>query len=161
MITAAELLAEIGDCRDRYPTRDALAGDAGQAAVAIESGKRKAACFRWGCNKRLRDAFCTLADTTRHWHPWAQRPLRPPPSPAATTTPARSAPSAAPGAGSSGAAGKTAVPYDPARHRALQQHITVTIPTSSGPRPDLAATQRMAGAAVTRTGGPQGRARSA
>jgi hypothetical protein len=40
-------------------------------------------------------------------------------------------------------------PYDPARHRSLQQHITVTIPTASGPRPDLAATQRMAGAAVT------------
>ena len=40
-------------------------------------------------------------------------------------------------------------PYDPARHRALQRHITVTIPTPSGPVPDLAATQRMAGAAVT------------
>ena len=59
VITAAELLAEIGDCRARYPDRDALAGDAGQAAVAIESGKRKTACFRWGCNKRLRVAFCT------------------------------------------------------------------------------------------------------
>ena len=46
VITAAELLSEIGDCRARYPSRDALAGDAGQAAVAIESGKRKAACFR-------------------------------------------------------------------------------------------------------------------
>ena len=69
VITAAELLAEIGDCRARYPTRDTLAGDAGQAAVAIESGKRKAACFRWGCNKRLRQAFHTLANSTRHWHP--------------------------------------------------------------------------------------------
>ena len=36
------------------------------------------------------------------------------------------------------------VPYDPARHRALQQHITVTIPTLSGPVVDHAATQRMA-----------------
>ena len=71
VITAAKLVAEIGDCRARYPTRDALAGDAGQAAIARESGKRKAAWFRWGCNKRLRDAFCTLADSTRHWHPWA------------------------------------------------------------------------------------------
>ena len=41
VITAAELLAEIGDCRARYPARDALAADAGQAAVAVESGKRK------------------------------------------------------------------------------------------------------------------------
>jgi len=40
-------------------------------------------------------------------------------------------------------------PYDPARHRALQQHCAVTIPTSSGSLPDLAATQRMLGAAVT------------
>jgi hypothetical protein len=33
---------------------------------------------------------------------------------------------------------------------ALQRHVTVTIPTPSGPVPDLAATERMAGVAVTR-----------
>jgi hypothetical protein len=48
VITAAELLAEIGDCRERYPTRDALAADAGQAAVANESGKWKTAGFPTG-----------------------------------------------------------------------------------------------------------------
>jgi transposase len=72
VITAAELLAEIGDCRERYPARDALAADAGQAAVAVESGKWKTAGFRRACNKRLRVAFCRLADSSRHWHPWAQ-----------------------------------------------------------------------------------------
>ena len=72
VICAAELLAEIGDCRARYPTRDTLAADAGQAAVAKESGKHKAACFRWACNKRLRGAVGTLADSTRHHNPWAQ-----------------------------------------------------------------------------------------
>ena len=72
VITAAELLAEIGDCRLRYPDRDALAADAGQAAVANESGKWKTAGFRRACNKRLRVAFCRLADSSRHWHPWAQ-----------------------------------------------------------------------------------------
>ena len=42
------------------------------------------------------------------------------------------------------------MPYDPARHRALQQHITVTIPTMSGPVVDHPATQRMlAGAFAT------------
>jgi hypothetical protein len=46
-------------------------------------------------------------------------------------------------------AGLRILALHPNRHRALQQHITVTIPTPSGPRPDLAATQRMAGAAVT------------
>jgi len=40
---------------------------------------------------------------------------------------------------------RTHTPYDPQRHTGLQQHITVTIPTTSGPRPDPVATQRMAG----------------
>ena len=112
VICAATLLAEIGDCRARYLTGDKLAADAGQAAVAIESGKRRVACFRWACNKRLRQAVCTLADSTRHWHPWAQDRYASAIA-RATTTPARSAPSAAPGAASSGAAGKTECRRDP------------------------------------------------
>jgi hypothetical protein len=40
-------------------------------------------------------------------------------------------------------------PYDPQRHTGLRQHVAVAIPTRSGPRPDLPATQRMTGAAVT------------
>ena len=27
--------------------------------------------FRWACNKRLRNALATLADSTRQWNPWA------------------------------------------------------------------------------------------
>jgi len=38
---------------------------------------------------------------------------------------------------------------------------SATIPSSSGPRPDLAATQRMLGAAVTPQGGPQAPAQRA
>ena len=149
VITAAELLAEIGDCRARYPSRDVLAGDAGQSAVAIESGKRKAACFRWGCNKRLRGAFCTLADSTRHWHPWAQDLY------ASARARGHDHPRALRTVGRAWCrivwqCWQDGVPYDPARHRALQRHITVTIPTPSGPVPDLVATERMAGAAVTR-----------
>jgi hypothetical protein len=137
VITAAELLAEIGDCRARYPTRDALATDAGHAAVAHESGKWKAAGFRRACNKRLRVAFCRLAGQQPRairtlgrawcrvvWQCWRHH-----------------------------------TPYDPARHRTLQRHITVIIPSSSGPVPDLAATQRMAGAAVTQRAARTGRAR--
>ena len=149
-ITAAELLAEIGDCRARYPSRDALAGDAGQAAVAIESGKRKTACFRWGCNKRLRASFSRLADTTRHWHPWAQDLY------AAARQRGHDHPRALRTLGRAWCrvvwrCWQDGVPYDPARHRALQQHVLVTVPTPSGPLPDLAATQRMLGAAVTET----------
>jgi transposase len=71
VITAAGLLAEIGDNRARYPTADTLAADAGQAPVAKESGKQRHATFRWACDKRLRSHFGVLADSTRHWHPWA------------------------------------------------------------------------------------------
>jgi transposase len=72
VICAATLLAEIGDDRARYPTAEHLAADAGMAAVAVESGRKKVACFRRGCDHRLRHATSTLADTTRHWHPWAE-----------------------------------------------------------------------------------------
>ena len=72
VITPAELLAKIGDCRGRSPNRDTRAADAGQAAVAVESGKWKTAGFRRACYKRLHAAFCRLADASRHWHPWAQ-----------------------------------------------------------------------------------------
>jgi transposase len=148
VLAAATLLAEIGDCRNRYPTADALAGDAGQGAVAVESGKRKLACFRWACNKRLRDAFCVLADSTRQWHPWAadhyaRARARGHDHPRATRTLGRA------WCRIVWRCWQDHVPYDPARHRALQQHVLVTIPASSGPRPDLAATQRMLGAAVT------------
>ena len=134
VVTAAELLSEIGDCRARYPSRDALAGDGCQAAVAIESGKRKAACFRWGCNKRLRAAFCTLADSTRHWHPWAQDLY------AAARARGHDHPRALRTVGRAWCrivwqCWQDGVPYDPARHRALQRHITVTVPTPSGPGP--------------------------
>jgi transposase len=141
--TAAILLAEIGDCRGRYPHRDALAGDAGQAAVAIESGKRKTASFRWGCNKRLRAAFCTLADSTRHWHPWAQARYQ------AAIARGHDHPRALRTLGRAWCrivwrCWQDRVPYDPARHRGLQQHITVVIPSTSGPVVDHAATERMA-----------------
>jgi hypothetical protein len=72
VITAAGLLAEIGDNRARYPRSETLAADAGQAPVAIESGKRRNATFRWACDKRLRAHVSVLADTTRHHHPWAR-----------------------------------------------------------------------------------------
>jgi transposase len=70
-VCPASLLAEIGDCRDRYPTTAVLAGDAGQSPVAVESGKSKRARFRWACDHRLRDAIATMADASRHHNPRA------------------------------------------------------------------------------------------
>jgi transposase len=72
VITAAGLLAEIGDHRARYPHPETLAADAGQAPVAIQSGKRSTATFRWACDKRLRNHISVLADSTRRHHPWAR-----------------------------------------------------------------------------------------
>jgi transposase len=73
VITAAELIAEIGDRRERYESRDRLEARAGQSPIAIESGKKKVASFRWACNKPLRDAVSCLADSSRKHNPWAQK----------------------------------------------------------------------------------------
>jgi transposase len=70
-VCAAAMLSEIGDCRERYPTKATLAADAGQAPVAVESGKSKRARFRWACDHRLRAAIAQMADTSRHHNPWA------------------------------------------------------------------------------------------
>jgi transposase len=149
VITAAELLAEIGDCREPYPTRDALAADAGQAAVAVESGKRKTAGFRRACNKRLRVAFCRLADSSRHWHPWAQDLY------AQARQRGHEHPRAIRAVGRAWCrvvwqCWRNHTRYNPARHRALQRHITVTIPSPSGRRTDIDATRRLAGSDLWR-----------
>jgi len=70
-VCAAQLLAELGDDRARFVSADHLAAEAGVAPVTRESGKRRAVGFRWACNKRLRFALTTLADSTRHTNPWA------------------------------------------------------------------------------------------
>lgn len=72
VVCPAALIAELGDARERYPSDAALAADAGMSPVAVESGKRRVASFRRACDKRLRHAVATLADSTRHWHPWAR-----------------------------------------------------------------------------------------
>ena len=57
---------------ERYPTNEALAAAAGMSPEAVESGRRKVAVFRTACDKRLRKALATLAESTRHHHPWAK-----------------------------------------------------------------------------------------
>jgi transposase len=70
-IRAARLLAEIGDCRARFPTPEALMGLAGVAPSTRESGKVRIVDFRWSCDKNLRDAVCDFANDSRHANPWA------------------------------------------------------------------------------------------
>jgi transposase len=71
MIRAATLLAEIGDCRQRFPTDDALAALAGACPSTRQSGKRSQAVFRWACSKKLRAAVMHFANGSRMGDPWA------------------------------------------------------------------------------------------
>jgi transposase len=71
MIRAASLLAEIGDCRQRFPTDDALAALAGACPSTRQSGKRSQAVFRWSCSKKLRAAVMDFANGSRMGDPWA------------------------------------------------------------------------------------------
>jgi transposase len=127
VICAATLLAEIGDDRGRYPTAEHLAADAGMSPVAVESGRKKVACFRRGCDHRLRQATGTLADATRHWHPWAQDKY------AAARARGHDHPRAIRTVGRAWTrvlwrCWQDGVAYDPDRHNGLQQHLTIKIP---------------------------------
>lgn len=70
-VRAATLLGEIGDCRQRFPTDDALAALAGACPSTRQSGKRSQAVFRWSCNKKLRAAVMDFANGSRMGDPWA------------------------------------------------------------------------------------------
>jgi transposase len=70
-IRAATLLAEIGDCRERFPTDDALAALAGACPSTRQPGKRSQAVFRWSCSKKLRAAVTDFANGSRMSDPWA------------------------------------------------------------------------------------------
>ena len=70
-INAAQILAVLGDVRERFLTNDQLAAEAGVAPVTYQSGKTLGVLFRWACNHRLRCAITTWADNTRHTSPWA------------------------------------------------------------------------------------------
>jgi len=70
-VNAAQLLAELGDCRERFATEEQLAAEAGVAPVTHASGKHRGVAFRRACNKRLRQAVTCFADNSRHASPWA------------------------------------------------------------------------------------------
>jgi transposase len=122
-IRAAALLAEIGDARGRYPTADALAAAAGACPVTFESGKHRAVGFRYAADAKLRRALTDFADDSRHANPWAadiyararDRGMR---HPHAVRVLARA------WTGVLWRCWQDSVPYDPARHGALNRHLT-------------------------------------
>jgi hypothetical protein len=70
-ICAAQILAELGDVRVRFPSEHQLAAEAGVAPVTYQSGKSRGVGWRWACNNRRRAALTCMADNSRHHSPWA------------------------------------------------------------------------------------------
>ena len=82
-IRAAQILAELGDVRERFGTDAQLAAEAGVCPSPLSlgpmalqrrphaSGKSRGVVFRWACNHRLRAAVTCFADNSRHASPWA------------------------------------------------------------------------------------------
>jgi transposase len=70
-VCAAQIIAELGSVRERFPNPEALAMEAGCAPVTKQSGKSRAVVFRWACNRRLRAAVTCFADNSRHASRWA------------------------------------------------------------------------------------------
>ncbi|MET0526383.1 MAG: IS110 family transposase [Nocardioides sp.] len=71
IVRAATLLAEIGDCRARFPDSHSLAAAAGVAPSTRQSGKHRNVAYRRGCNKQLRAALVDWAQDTPRANPWA------------------------------------------------------------------------------------------
>jgi transposase len=70
-VRAAALLAEIGDCRQRFPDPASLECLAGAAPSTRQSGKHKTVSFRFACDKKLRNAVMDFAGDSRHANAWA------------------------------------------------------------------------------------------
>jgi transposase len=70
-VRAARLLAEIGDARGRFPTPEALACLAGATPSTKQSGKVKIVTFRWAVDKQLRGAVIDFAGDSWQANPWA------------------------------------------------------------------------------------------
>ena len=71
-VRAALLLAEIGGCRARFPTEEALAAAAGISPSTRASGRSRAVVFRHACDRRLHEAITDFAADSRHASPWAR-----------------------------------------------------------------------------------------
>ena len=75
-VRAAALLAEIGDCRARFPSSETLAALAGAVPSTRASGQHHVVTFRWACDKKLREALVDFAQDTVRASPWAEQLYR-------------------------------------------------------------------------------------
>jgi transposase len=119
-VRAAALLAEIGDCRERFPSYESLACLSGAAPSTRQSGKHRAVTFRYACDKKLRDALMDFAADSRFANPWAADIYR------RAMADKKTHPHAVRILAKAWVAviwrcWQDHVPYDPAEHRALQR----------------------------------------
>lgn len=71
-LTAARLLAWIGDDRERFPTVNVLQATAGTVPVTRRSGKSKAVEFRTACSHKIRKAVDDLSRQSVKKSNWAR-----------------------------------------------------------------------------------------
>ena len=124
-VRAARLLAEIGDARGRYPTPESLICLSGAAPSTRQSGKVKIVTFRWAVDKQLRGAVVDFAGDSHHDNPWAadlyrRARARGHDHPHAVRILARAWLHVIWRCWQDG------VPYDPAKHHALQRVLATT-----------------------------------
>ena len=70
-VRAATLLAEIGDCRARFPDPESLCCLAGVAPSTRASGRHRVVTFRWASDTKLREAICDFAGDSWRGNEWA------------------------------------------------------------------------------------------
>lgn len=70
-IRTATLIAEIGDCRARFPDAQSLACLAGVVPSTRASGRYRHVTFRFHCDKKLRNAICDFAGDSWRANAWA------------------------------------------------------------------------------------------
>ena len=75
-VRAATLLAEIGDCRARFPDAESLCCLAGVAPSTRASGRHRAVTFRFSSDKKLRDALTDFAGDSWRGNAWALQRYR-------------------------------------------------------------------------------------
>ena len=71
-ITAATMLAEMGEDRSRFPTADVLLAETGTARVTRSSGRSGTVRFRYAVNKRMRHAIDWQAFVSVRENDWAR-----------------------------------------------------------------------------------------
>jgi transposase len=74
-VTAAWLLGEIGDCRDKFESASGMQALAGTCPVTVQSNKQRRIYFRFGCCKSFRNAmqqFARLSAMGKQGSSWAK-----------------------------------------------------------------------------------------